>query len=197
MELRWKEIEDRAGPVLGRAASEPGELSTADRQVPIELVALHIVRSGDIHEHWQTKLAANVDLHDAVEMLNDPGVVSALYRMRTGLVAIDIDTLNSERSRQLNDLEARLGMGGEAFATSSLEVLDDCSRPLAARGPDHGVAAGDALLIGDTPAVPFDTVQGRVGLRQGALLAERWTGDADGQKAYPVHRADGRRCRVA
>lgn len=155
MELRWKDIEDRAGPVLGRAASEPSELSRADRQVLIDLLALHIVRSRDSRELWQRELVANVDLRDAVEMLNDPQVLAELYRRRTGLVAIGIDTLSAERTRELNDLEARLGMGGEAFATSTLQVLEDCIADLSHHEVQIGVAAGDhAFLIGDTPAVP-------------------------------------------
>ena len=45
VEQLWKETEDKVGPVIGKAGSDPSTLSDSDRALPKQALALHFVRS--------------------------------------------------------------------------------------------------------------------------------------------------------
>ena len=176
-ERRWQRFE---GDSVRRAleAVEDGTVFSGPGHVEAlkGLLGLHLIRARETTHVWAGYLGQQAKdpesgLGSIVAMLNEPGVLDALFTERTGLVPSGPEARDYVRQTVVRDVEEQIGPGGPAFAEALYEQLETFRTRFASIAIEIGVTDGEALLIGDTPALLIDHGATEVGLSAGVTIS--------------------------
>jgi hypothetical protein len=172
---RWREFEDRAHRAL--CAVEDGTFLTdpADVDSIKGLMGLHLLRSRVATAMWERALERQTDRDEASHLdrlqalINDPEVQDAVFEHLTGLEPAGPDARAHARTHLAEQLDRRLGSGGEAFRDLLVENLERFVLDFAEHEVEIGVSNAE-LLIGDVPALTVDHSTRSVGFLAGVTL---------------------------
>lgn len=175
IEQFWSRFEDRSHAALEAVKSGTCFDDRAHVDALKGLIGLHLVRSRASTVMWGKALRRQVEegqsshVAGLIGLLREPGALDAVFQHRTGLVGAGPEAREIARRQLAKELDRRLGIGGEGFAESLRDNLEQFMTDYAETGLEVGVSATE-LLIGDIPALPVDHQTRRVGLLAGVTL---------------------------
>lgn len=175
VEKIWSEVENELRLAIARVNDGTIFGNLESLEVLRRTMAIHLVRakqSSRLSTEWFDTNSRESPLTEIMRMANDPTYLRALHLDRTGLHATTQPQLDAERLRFLDEIKTEFGPGGRQFAQQMVIQYERVLSYLEAYALEIGVAADGELVIGDNPAVTYDSDEGRAGILAGVSLTE-------------------------
>lgn len=165
-EARWQEIEGAAAAALG-AVDDGTIFDNAERRAGLlALFALHFARSQVATQLFEKSTAATIANARTVEDY-EPGALARVFEQKTGRGPEGDEDLLWAANLIADGVEAHLA-NSHFFRDRVYSLLDKTAARLAACRFHICLAVGaDEFIIGDTPCVPVDAANDRVGVLAG------------------------------
>lgn len=171
----WSEVENRLNWAIAKVHDGTIFEDLESLEVLRRTMAIHLVRAKHslrLNLAWLGTKGVEGPLGELIAMANDRDCLQALYLNRTGLHATTQAQLDSERLRFLDEIKTEFGPGGKQFAEQMMIQYERVVAYLQSCPLEIGVAKDGELVIGDNPAVTYDSDGAHVGILAGVSLTQ-------------------------
>jgi Protein of unknown function (DUF4238) len=171
----WSEVENKLPSAIASVADGTIFGDREALEVLRRTMAMHVVRSKQslrLSAEWFGSNESDSPLTDLRKTANDPEYLRDRYLHRTGLHATAPTQLDAERRHFLEEITAEFAPGGRLFAEQMMIQYERVFAYLEDYPVEIGLAEDGELVIGDNPAVTYDSAKGLAGILAGVSVTE-------------------------
>jgi Protein of unknown function (DUF4238) len=175
VEKVWSEVENKLSSAIAKVSDGTVFGDSEALEVLRRTMAMHVVRSKQslrLSAEWFDANSSDSPVNDLIRTANDPDYLRALYLNRTGLHATTPTQLDAERRRFLEELKTEFAPGGRLFAEQMVIQYERVFAYLEDYPVEIGLAEDGELVIGDNPAVTYDSKEGLAGILAGVSVTK-------------------------
>lgn len=171
----WSEVETKLPLAIARVTDGTVFGDRESLEVLRRTMAMHVVRSKQslrLSANWFDANSSDGPLTELMRMANDPEYLRALYLDRTGLHATTPAQLDVERRVFLEEIKTDFAPGGRQFAEQMVIQYERVCAYLEDYPVEIGLAEDGELVIGDNPAVTYESANGLAGILAGVSVTK-------------------------